>query len=154
MGFQIENGLGPHAMWGYTPATDLLQDTPSKSEVSRRWYLLRVKFSTSEIAVRRCYKHMDSKGAVQMTVHISQPSVLFISSGEHLDLPARGYWTPSSDNLHSKAARASHGQREQSLRSSSRSVLCLMACLLPFHSLCHLTLHSVSFLILLRGNVS
>lgn len=35
MGSQVEVGIGPHAMWGYTPTSDLLQDTPIKGEVRR-----------------------------------------------------------------------------------------------------------------------
>lgn len=31
---QEREGIGPHAMWGYTPAQDLLRDSPVKGEVT------------------------------------------------------------------------------------------------------------------------
>lgn len=34
MGSQEQAGLGAHAMWGHSPAQDLLQDAPIKGEVS------------------------------------------------------------------------------------------------------------------------
>ena len=35
MGTQHVEGIGAHKMWGYTPAQDLLIDTPIGTEVSR-----------------------------------------------------------------------------------------------------------------------
>lgn len=32
---QEREGIGPHAMWGYTPAQDLLQNSPLKGQVGR-----------------------------------------------------------------------------------------------------------------------
>lgn len=43
MGYVEEAGLGTHSMWGYTPAKDLLQETPINGEVSRQ-YMVSFRF--------------------------------------------------------------------------------------------------------------